>query len=441
MTKIEYLSDEAKRKKWIRDITSYKHKRVAVIGGNGSAKSTYSFRHFARLCWRRPGLFLITSGTADQAMKLYDQKLKTIISKMGLSRENNVKMIYELSNGSQIHIKSKENYKTAEGPEYDYWFADEFQDHSQEAAEMFLKRTRRSRENSMVRVTGLPDDPESWQYKFLEDNHFVLHEISLYDHPDPDWIHYYEGVLKELFTGAKLKRYLKGERVSLTGIGLFSADETNKMDVEYDPDKDLYLCWDFNVEYRAVTAWQQVGLSDESLPEYNCIESFQLKNTTTQVDAEEMCDYYRGHNADVILHGDASGENRTAATSDSMWRQIRGVFEHHFSGRVRYKVPDSNPNVKDTIQILNWALMKGLITFSDAANIAYRYLVAAKSDKYGEVDKSGDYREGGAKTHEVDTIRYLAWLIYDHHFPGTKRRVPDRKTLKSIYGDAEEPIW
>lgn len=427
LAKPKFLTKPAEEKQWVRDLTDYRKKRVAVIGANGSAKSTYSFRMFARLCWRRPGTFLITSGTSDQASKLYEQKLKAIISKMGLVKENNVKMIYEVQNGSKIHIKSRENYKTAEGPEYDYWFADEFQDHSLESAEMFLKRTRKSRENSIVRISGLPDDPDCWQYGFLEKNNFTLHEISLYDHPDQKWIEYYEGVLKELFHGPKLKRYLKGERVSLTGLNLFAASQDHRDSVEYDPKQPLYLVWDFNVEYRAVTAWQQVGMVEvvvngkkAPVPMFNCVESFQLKNYTTVDDAEELCNYFRDQDNTIHLHGDASGENRTAQTSESMWVQIRRVFNEHFDN-VRFEVPRANPNVKDTIQITNWALTNYLLFFSDKAKTAYRYLVAAKSDKYGELDKSQDHKEDGAKTHEVDTIRYFAHLVFEKHFPGHKR--------------------
>lgn len=232
-----------------------------------------------------------------------------------------------------------------------------------------------------------------------------------------------------MFSSAKLKRYLNGERITLAGINQFAAEQRHCINAEYDPGKELYLDWDFNVEYRAVTAWQEVE-KRQGMPVMNCIESFQLKNYTTVEDARKLCKYFNRQQARIYLHGDASGEIRSAQTSDSMWNQIRTVFDSKFYGMVRFVTPRSNPNVKITIQVTNWALQNWIIQFSDKAKTAYRYLVAAKSDKYGEVDKSNDYSTGGAKSHEVDTIRYLAHYIYEKYLPsGNTRKVTKKKIL------------
>lgn len=290
-----------------------------------------------------------------------------------------------------------------------------------------------------MRFTSMPDDPDEFIYDYVErvcGEHF--HEVTLFDNPDTNFVEAYEKQLREIYSGPELDRLLYARRVSLSGLGLFAANQDHRINYAYDPSQPLYLDWDFNVEYRALTSWQEVGKEERLvsgkpmvLPVMNCIESFQLKNYTTLEDAREVCNHYSGHDSQIFLHGDASGENRSAQTSDSMWRQIREVFEQNFS-EARYVTPRSNPNVKDTIQVTNWALRNNLLQFSDKAKIAYRYLVAAKADKYGEVDKSNDYSEGGAKSHEVDTIRYLAHYIYHKHFPGSKNEKITKIKLKGF---------
>lgn len=423
MGAISYVDQQAKKKKWVRDMTDWGLKRLAVIGANGTAKTTYSFRMFARLAWRRPGMFLITSGTTDQVGKLFDQKLRSIMNAMGLVKSDNVKKIYELANGTKIHMKSRENYKTAEGIEYDYWFADEFHDHSVESAEMFKKRTRKSRENSLFRITGLSDDPDHWQYDFFDRNNIKLHELSIHDHPSQDWIDYYKPELESLYpAGPKRDRYVYGMRKSITGINLFNIKNDHKQPVEYDPEKDLYFCWDFNVIYRAVTVWQIQGKNENGVPVLGCIASYQMNEATTYEDAQKLAAMWAKHKNRVFLHGDASGDNRTASTSETMWQQVQKAFKEQFSHQLRYIVPRSNPPVKDTIQCLNWALTNDLIFFDPSAAKAFRSVSAVKADRYGEIDKKMDDSPDGANTHEADTVRYMSWHILHRHMPGAKSK-------------------
>lgn len=424
------LTPAERNKPWIPSLFDYKDKRVAVIGANGSAKSTYSFKFLFSLCIHKPRTILVTSGTLTQAEKLLEQKLRPMLNMIGFRKKNESKKEYELVTGTIIHVRSRENFETVEGIEYDAWFADEFQDHSKESAEMFLKRTRKARHDSMTRIVGLPEAPDSWIYEFLEQNGFTLHEISLFDHPDPEWVEYYEGVLRQLFHGNKLKRYLYGERVSVDGIGLFATEPHHKGQVpDWDPDKELYLYWDFNVEYRAVTVYQQnghkqlkVGNETLVLPTYAVIESFQMKEPTVRHDAAELIKHYSKQTGTININGDASGENRTAAVTGSMWKQVRDAFETELDGKFRsnyrFLVPPSNPSVKDTIQAVNFVLMANLITFGDKAEKAYRSLSAMKADKYGEIDKKCDSKADGPKTHEADTVRYFCYHTYRQHLPG-----------------------
>lgn len=414
---------------WIKDSAGPKLRRVSVIGAKGSGKSTTNFEVFFRLILasemhNKKLRILLTCGTRGQVVKLLKEKLWDDIEKfIPLKASNFSNLEFEFAKGTVLHLHSVETFKKAEGIGYHVWFADEFQDHSKEAADTFFSRTRlRIGENEpLLRIVGMPDDPEHFQYKWLEDKKFILHEITLEQNPDKDFSKRYEAQLRETYFGAELDRFLYGKRVSLNGLGLFAVNQSHRKNVDYNPEKPIMFCWDFNNEYRAVTVWQWEKM------QYNCIYSLQMKEVTVQEDAIKICEQFANHQREVYLHGDASGNNKSAQTSESMWINVKKEFVSKFGAKVRYIVPASNPNVKDTIQCVNFALSQNRVYFSDSAVNAYRALVSAKADKFGEIDKSKDYTDATVKSHEVDTVRYAIWHLVED-FPG-KMRISHKRTM------------
>jgi hypothetical protein len=46
-----------------------------------------------------------------------------------------------------------------------------------------------------------------------------------------------------------------------------------------------------------------------------------------------------------------------------MWSAVKDIFSKAFGDRLRYRVPQQNPSVKDTVQCVNWALRNDLVRF------------------------------------------------------------------------------
>lgn len=406
----------------------------SIVGAKGSGKTWIGARFVAKMVDEMPGSKgIFASPTNRQTEDIWEQDIKSLLDALGWKYDwNQTKGIVRFWNGTVLHLRSAESPERIESIQYHWGWQDEVSLASLDFCKTIKSRVRALGGTGHMRFTSMPDDPEAFIYDYVErvcEGHF--HEVTLFDNPDKDFVEAYEKQLREIYTGSELNRLLYAKRVSLTGLGLFAANQDHRINAEYDPLKELYLDWDFNVEYRAVTAWQEVE-NRNGMPVMNCIESFQMKNYTTVEDARELCTHYSQQVGRIFLHGDASGENRSAQTSDSMWNQIRTVFNDQFPDLVRFVTPNANPNVKDTIQVTNWALRNNLIQFSDAAQTAYRFLVAAKANKYGEIDKSNDYSEGGSKSHEVDTIRYLAHYIYERFFPGADKKKVTKKKMKGF---------
>jgi hypothetical protein len=271
----------------------------------------------------------------------------------------------------------------------------------------------------------MPDEPDAYIYEFMENlieqEGGKLYELGLMDNPDIEFRDRYIRFLKSIYSGAQLDRFLYGKRVSLAGEGLFAVESRHRGDYPYDPNEELLISWDFNVEYRAVSAWQQIGYDESGHPKIACVLSWKLKNATVFEDAEYLAETLKGHQNVIKIHGDASGESRTAQATDSMWKTIRDVFDRKMIN-YHYIVPRSNPLVKDTIQCLNWALRNELVLFDEVnAKDVFMSLQAMKADKYGEIDKSIDYKAGtSVRSHPADTARYATYHYFQHLYPGNQ---------------------
>jgi len=396
---------------------------VAIVGGKGSSKTFSGARFIIAEMDRQPrSRGLLMWNTLKQAEDIYYQDIEPLLKRLGYAPQYN-KSKHDLEvNGCIIHLRSAEpnSIENIESVTYDWGWADEASFFDSKALTTFDSRIRTG--EARRRYTSMPDEPDAFMYSFLEGLGATIHEIGLRDNPSRAFRERYEKQLRAIYSGAELDRYLFGKRVSLTGAGAFFTTNEMRTDIAYDASADLYLSWDFNVEYRAVSAWQNVGISDDAKPITACVRSWQMKEATVYEDARKLCDEFKVHTGNVILIGDASGANRTALTTASMWTAVKEIFYNAFGDRLRYKVPAANPTVKDTIQCMNWALRNGLIRFDRSERNVFLSMSAAKLDKYGDIDKSGDNKAGGAKSHETDTARYLGWEIYGRMFPGNRNQ-------------------
>jgi hypothetical protein len=395
---------------------------VSVIAGKGAGKTWSGARFVAYQCVKQPnsqGLVMLNS--RQQVLDIFEQDIRPLLDELNWPYALNAQALNLKILNSVVHLRSADPdaVKKVESIAYHWGWADEASYYPPETLKTFVSRIRKG--DAMVRVTSMPDEPDAFMYSFLENLGGHMYELGLSDNPDRQFADRYERFLRATYSGAQLERFLSGKRVSLIGEGLFTVDPSMRRAVGINPNDELMLSWDFNVEYRAVSAWQQVGRDIEGYPIVGCVASWRMNGATVHEDAIKLSMMLQQtHRNTIYLHGDASGVNRTAQATESMWFTVRRVFEENVSNVV-YIVPKSNPPVKDTIQCLNWALKRGLVVFSEDEKNVYNSLSAMRADKYGEIDKSIDYKEGSsARTHDGDTARYAGWHYFRYHYPGAE---------------------
>ncbi len=366
--------------------------------------------------------------TLQQARDVFFQDVTPLLDQLHWPYHFNSQTMNLKVFDTTVHLRSAERdaIERIESIAYGSGWADEASFYDPESMKVFLSRIRKG--SSKVRITSMPDEPDHWLYGLLEKAKFKIYEISLYDNPDKEFVKNYEEILKSFYEGPQLKRYLSGERVSLAGLGLFNVKSESKIPLKYDEDEDLYLIWDFNNEYRAVSVWQEQGKNSNNIESVGCIRSYQMKEDIVYDDATELAKVFQNHKANIYLGGDASENKRSSQTTESIWMTVRRAFKDVYSGddtspSVRSIVPTKNPNVKDTIQCCNWAFGQDLVYFDEDEKNVYSSLVAMKADKHGEIDKSVDQKKSGAKSHESDTARYALWHFYKHKYPGGKSTI------------------
>jgi len=395
---------------------------VAIIGAKGSGK-TYVGALFVLSMLQRGGQGLVMFNTFQQAKDIYKQNIKTMLDELGWPYHFNEQQMILTVWDNTVHFRSAESdvIRRIESIEYEWGWADESSYFKPDSLNVFASRIRKGL--ALKRITSMPADPDAYIYNFIERRDDAkLFEISLQDNPDPVFRERYTKELMNTYSGAQLERYLYGKRVSLEGIGLFYITPDMRGQYKYDPKDTLVLSWDFNVEYRAVSGWQVVGRDEAGRPKVACVFAKQMKEATVGDDAEKLANELRNHKSDIVITGDATGANRTALATGSMWTAIKEKFHDVFGGTIRYRVPDTNPLVRDTIECCNWSLKNKLVYFdTDDARDVYNSMVAAKADKYGDIDKKDDYKEGAVKSHDADTARYALWHFYMQMYPGNNK--------------------
>lgn len=141
-----------------------------------------------------------------------------------------------------------------------------------------------------------------------------------------------------------------------SGLVVKGFSNENKKKLKYNSDLPLHLTCDFNVD---PMCWLIAHKDDENV---YFIDEIVIENTTTTQCIKEFIKRYPNHNANIIINGDASGDNRTTQSEFTNYAIIReeldryGKFtknEHYCRENVKFKLRDYNPPILNRIQAFN----------------------------------------------------------------------------------------
>jgi hypothetical protein len=165
------------------------------------------------------------------------------------------------------------------------------------------------------------------------------------------------------------------------------------------------LLWalDFNVDPMCSVVAQ---ISDGTV---RVLTEIVLSRATTSEACEEFHNRYPKHEAGICVYGDASGAHlQTTGTTD--YQVVREFFRSAGYPSVRYKVPRSNPQVRERVGLVNGKLKSAsgerhlVIDKKCPELIKDLEQVSYKPDS-NVIDKDKDPK----RTHLSDALGYLIW--------------------------------
>lgn len=122
--------------------------------------------------------------------------------------------------------------------------------------------------------------------------------------------------------------------------------DKNIREIKYQPELDLHITCDFNVD---PMCWIFAHKTDDKVFYFDEIA---MENTTTAKACEEFLRRYPAHKGNVIVNGDASGDNRSCTSEYTNYVIIKKkLLEYGYDTEIRIK--PFNPPIKNRIAAFN----------------------------------------------------------------------------------------
>jgi len=332
--------------------------------------------------------------------------------------------ILKLKNGSLIGFKSADSGRRKyQGSEKDWFHMDE--EHPWDIYEEAAIRVGARPLKFFCTATILPPEGQantiSWVFPkiinpWLEGKlpHAEVFGASIYDNPGIDRNELAR--LESIYPEGSTSRRIRMEGEWLPGIGGARAYpafnrlfHVNEQESYYSPYRALCWCWDFNVEPMASV----VGQVDNGI--YRILKELTIEDASIPDMCDMFANFYRGHNSEIWVYGDATSERRATQTGKTdYWVILQEMRRLRLS--VVLRIPESNPRVPDRINAVN-RLCKDergtiRIQIDPSCRETITDLEGVLRDEKGGIKKVRNRKDPYfRRTHWSDALGY--WLSYE----------------------------
>lgn len=132
-----------------------------------------------------------------------------------------------------------------------------------------------------------------------------------------------------------------------SGLIVKGFSDKNKLNLKYNAELPLHLTCDFNVD---PMCWALAHKDDENVYFFDEIV---LEKTTTQQCIEEFLRRYPRHKSEIIINGDASGDNRSTQSEYTNYAIIKNALTGYGYTDVKFRLRDYNPPILSRISAFN----------------------------------------------------------------------------------------
>lgn len=343
--------------KYPRDIALYQ-------GGYGSGKTFCGSLLGILFCLKYPGVTGLVGAQTytllrDTTLKQYFEHLDNMGFVEGYHYEYlKTEEILKFKNGSEVLFRHLQEPNKLKSLNLAFVELEEMSDTPESTFKMLISRLRQNikpewrKKGFKYRLFGHtnPESSKGWIYKYFveekPDNYRLIQAPTTQNKfLEPDYVE----SMKELYDEEYYRINVLGEFGDYTsGLVVKNFTNDNIKELHYQPDLPLHLTFDFNVDpmscILAHVADGKVFYFDE----------FILENTTTQGTMDEVLKKYPAHKSEIIVNGDASGDNRSTQSEVSNYVIIRNALKRHYpNNKIRFDLRPYNPPIKNRIASFN----------------------------------------------------------------------------------------
>ena len=338
-------------------VIDFKGRYIALTGGRASGKSWFMAQLFLeKLLYEKK--YLLCAREHQNSISESNYKLFTnIINKYNLPFEIQSTKIISKTTGAKIvfvglsdvtadNIKSYEDFK--------YVWLEEAQKISAKSWEI-LNPTIRA-EGSQIVITMNPEVPH--------DKHPIMSELLTVFKDETLHIHanYYDNpfVSKDIIKMAELCKVHKPDDYERIWLGIPDENKGNKIVkgftndnvriLHYQPDLDLHISCDFNYD---PMCWVFMHKDNNKL---YCFDELVEEQTSTRICAREVIRRYPNHQGNIILNGDAAGQQHNCMQSNpdlTNFLIIKKELEDYYQKRVKIEIRKANPHKVKRFEAFN----------------------------------------------------------------------------------------
>lgn len=334
--------------KIFKPVFSFKKRYIALTGGRSSGKSWFLAHYFLdRLLDEKSDLLCARehqNSIAESNYKLF----KNIITKYNLPYEVQSNKIISKTTGATIvfiglsditadNVKSFEDFKLV-------WL-EEAQKISAKSWET-LNPTIRT-DNAQIYLTMNPEVPHS-KHPIMSELLGIYKDDTLHIHANYDNNPF---VSKDIVKMAELTKVHKPDDYERIWLGIPDGGNNNNIvkgftkdnitHLTYQKDMDLHISCDFNYDPMCWVMFHKtqnkIFVFDELIEEH----------TSTQICAHKIIDRYPDHKGEIIINGDAAGNQHNCMQSNpdmTNFKIIQRELERYYNKRVDIKVHRGNPH-------------------------------------------------------------------------------------------------
>jgi hypothetical protein len=406
---------------------------VVVPAGRRSGKTRIAKRRIitaavAETRWA-DAKFFCAAPTRDQAKKIYWKDLKRMIPRELLAGDpKEAELIIPLYNGAEIHVVGMDKPQRIEGTPWNGGVLDEYGNMKASAWEENVRPALTDR-RAWCWFIGVPEGRNHYFDLYTKaSSPDYAGEWTTFTWTAAEVLPAYLGVQGAADELAAAQRDLdpltfdqeyNASFVTFEGRAYyqFTMRVHAARALQYDPQRDLVLCFDFNRSPGVAVVAQEFEQPKVQIPgsvvrDYTGIvgEVYIPKNSTTPAVCRKLIADWGSHPGRVLCYGDATGGAKgTAKVDGSDWDIIENMLRPVFGNRLVIDVPASNPRERARVNAVNSRLESAsgevrLLVDPVKAKMTARDLDSTVTLKggSGEIDKDAD----SSLSHLSDSVGY-----------------------------------